>query len=205
MGENVTISKRIIEEISRLPAGEPFTALIFRQLGRTTNIRKVLSRLVKSGELIRLTHGVYCKPKYIEPIGLTLPSLREIAFIITQATGESLLVQGAEAARQLGLSTQVPMHLVFYTNGNSRKLTINGRTVTLKHANPSQLICANNITGTVISALKYLGQDTVNLKTIKKISLILSAEDFTEVLTHVKYMPAWMADIFYLWRSQLKD
>ncbi len=195
-------AKEISQHIDSLPTSKPFTASAFRHFGKTVNIRKILSRLVKSGEIVRLTHGVYCKPKHVPLVGKSLPSIKEIAQTIAATTGETLLIHGAEAARQLELSTQVPMRLVFYTSGNSRELTIANRTVTLKHVNPSQLICAGSIAGTIISALKYLGREHTNVDTIKHIAKRLTPQDFNEVLNNVSNMPAWIADLFYLFQQE---
>lgn len=201
----MTIAKQLIEEINKMPDGKPFNAAAFRHLGKTENIRKILSRLVKSGQIVRLAHGTYCKPKLVPVVGITLPSIKEIAKSITEATGETLLVHGAEAARMLELSTQVPLKLVFYTNGNSRELKIGKRLIALKHVNPSQLICANNIAGIVISALRYLGREHVTIETIEKIANGLSERDMAVTLNNVKHMPAWMADLFYQYKQGLKD
>ena len=47
-------------------------------------------------------------------------------------TNEIIQVSGAEAARQLGLSTQVPAQPIFLTTGQSRRFNIGILEVTLK-------------------------------------------------------------------------
>ena len=194
--------EQIKNRLESIPAGEPFSANLFRSLTSADNVKQILSRLVKTEAIKRVARGVYVKPNIVENIGDVPPSAKEIAKTLAQTTGETIMVHGAEAARQLQLSTQVPMQLIFYTNGNSRKLTIANKTVELKHVNPSKLLGAGTITGTVISALNYLGKKNVTTKTIKKTRRQLSPEDFNCVLNEIENMPAWMSTIFYYYQRE---
>lgn len=201
----MSATEKIREYIKKIPAGKSFSANIFRHLASADNVRQILNRLVKSGEITRVARGVFVKPQKIPKVGETLPSAREIAATITKSTGETIVIHGAEAARQLQLTTQVPMQLVFYTNGNTRKLKIGNRTVFLKHVNPSKLIAAGTTTGIVISALSYLGKDNVTTQTIKMIRKNLEPDEFDSLLKHIKNMPAWMANVFYHYNKEQKN
>lgn len=185
------------DHLKKVPVGSPFTANIFRHLATSDNVRQILSRLVKSGEIKRISRGVYIKPKEIPNIGELPPSVVEVAKIIAKSTGETIAVHGAEAARLLQLSTQTPLQSVFYTNGNTRELKIGNRIVNLKHVNPSKLIKPGTTVGLVISALAYLGRENVTLNTIKKIEKQISKKEFDSVVKEVSIMPAWMANLFF--------
>lgn len=188
---------KIRNKINEIPQGKPFTANIFRAMATSDNVRQVLGRLTKSGEIKRISRGVFVKVKTISNLGEIPPSAIEVAETVARSTGETLAVHGAEAARILQLSTQVPMQRIFYTNGNSRELAIGNTTVTLKHVNPSKLIEPNTPTGLVISALSYLGKENVTLETIKKIEKKLYSKDFKIVLQKLESMPLWMSDLFF--------
>ena len=194
--------EKVKHRLKSIPAGEPFSANLFRSVTSADNAKQILSRLVKSGAIKRVARGVFVKPSIIENVGDVSPSTKEIAKTLAQTTGETIMVHGAEAARQLQLTTQVPMQLIFYTNGNSRKLTIANKTVELKHVNPSKLLGAGTRVGTVISALNYLGKKNVTIETIKKISRQLSSESFKCVLKEIKNMPAWMSTLFYYYQQE---
>jgi hypothetical protein len=200
--ETMKSTKQIELYLSRMPVGEPFTANAFRHLATADNTRQVLSRFVKSGKIKRVSRGVFVKPKAAKKLTVALPSTTEIAKALTKSTGETITVQGAEAARLLQLSTQVPMQLVFYTNGNSRKLKIGNRQVTLKHVNPSKLVKPGTPIGLAISALSYLGKEQVTLESIAKIQSQLTEKDFTALLHEVNSMPSWMADLFFKYRNE---
>ena len=177
--------------------GVPFRAGSLRHLASADNVRQILNRLVRSGEIKRVSRGVYVKPKHIERVGNVFPPVREVAEMIAGSTGESIGVHGAEAARQLQLTTQVPMRLIFYTSGYTREVKIGNQSVLLKHVNPSKLISPGTTAGIVISALLYLGSSNVTEKTLEKVKDRLTEEEFGSVLAEIKHMPAWMANIFY--------
>lgn len=187
----------IKEYIKEIPEGKPFTTGSLRHLASADNLRQILNRLTKLGVIKRVSRGIYVKPENAPHLGRTLPLVKEIAEAVAHSTGENVAMHGAEAARQLGLSTQVPMRLVMYTTGNTREIKIKNQTVLLKHVSPSKLIAPGTIAGTVISALMYLGQEHVTQNTLQKIRDKLTSEDYENVLQQIKYMPAWLANLFY--------
>lgn len=201
----MTAIAKIKAYIAELPAGQSFTAKKLRKFAETANIRQILNRLVKSGELKRVAHGVFAKPKHVKKLGEVLPSVIDVAETLAKSTGETIVVHGAEAARQLQLTTQVPTRVVFYTSGNTRTLKIANRTVKLIHVNPSHLIAPGTKAGLVISALWYLGKENVTVKTIEIIKQHFSKKEFKAVLELIESMPDWMADVFYRYQKGEKN
>src|SRR3990167_3367002 len=191
--------------IDELPEGKVFSSNNLRAFSTTDNIRQLLSRLVKTGKIKRVTKGVFVKPKQSKLVGEILPSAFEIAGSLSKSTGEIITVQGAEAARILQLTTQVPMQLIFYTSGNSRVLKFNTTKVKLKHINPSRLIAAGTTPGLVICALNFIGRKNVTPNTIEKIKSVIPMKEFSETLKLTDKMPAWMADVFYRYKKENID
>lgn len=198
----MTAISKVREYIAGVPEGQAFPSSALRHFAATENIRQILNRLVKAGELKRVARGVFVKPKMIAKVGEMLPSASEVAKTLAESTGETIAVHGAEAARRLQLTTQVPMRLVFYTSGNTRTLKIANRTVKLTHVNPSRLIASETKAGLVISALGYLGRENVTVKTIAIIKEHISAEEFKTVIKLIEKMPAWMADVFFRYQQE---
>jgi len=192
---------KIKEHLEKIPEGEGFTTSSLRHLASVDNIRQILNRLIKEGEIKRIARGVFVKVKHVPHIGEILPLAREIVETIAKTTGEIIAIHGAEAARQLQITTQTPMRLILYTSGNTREVKIKNQSVLLKHVSPSKLIAPGTVAGTVISALLYLGREHVSLETLKKIQNQLSNEEFDSVLKEVNHMPAWMANIFYYFQK----
>lgn len=192
----------IRQYISNLPEGIPFATSALRSLASTDNIRQILTRLVKSGAINRVARGIFIKPKCTSTHGIQFASATEVAKIIAESTGETIIPHGSEAARQLQLTTQVPMRPVFYTNGNTRTLKISNRSVKLKHVNPSKLIAPGSAGRLVISALSYLGKENVSVETIHFIKQSITPEEFQQTTKLVEHMPAWMADLFYRFQQE---
>ncbi len=201
----MTAAMQIREYLAKIPDGQSFPSSTLRTFASTENIRQVLGRLVKTGQIIRVTRGVFAKSKQMPTIGEILPSTSEVADALAESTGETIIIHGAEAARQLQLTTQVPMRPVFYTSGNTRTLKLANRTVKLKHVNPSKLVAPGTMPGLVITALDYLGRENVTKKTLKIIKQRISPEDFKATLQLIKQMPAWMADVFFHYQQEKKN
>jgi len=198
----MTATVRVKEYLSNIPEGQPFPSSALRHFATTDNIRQILNRLVKAGELKRVARGVFAKPKHVSTIGEVLPSASEVAETLAKATGEMIAIHGAEAARQLQLTTQVPMRFIFYTSGNTRTLKMANRTVKLKHVNPSRLVAPGTTPGLVVSALCYLGRENVTTKTIEHIKRRIPSEEFNVTINLAEQMPAWMSDIFYRYQQE---
>lgn len=193
----MTASQQIREKISEMPRGKPISLSSIRQLGTSDNIRQVMLRMVKTGDLERIARGIYIRPMNSRYVQSVSPSAKEVAEEITKNTGELISIHGAEAARRLKLTTQVPTQPIFYTTGNNRKIKFGKMTITLKHITPRKLVAPGTIVGTVITALWYLGKKNVTNKIIKKIVTQLTEEQLNDLMNEIEHMPHWMADLFY--------
>ncbi len=183
-------------QLSSIPRGRPFAmSAIVREVSYA-NVRQVLSRLVKSGEVMRATRGIYVRPKEVPYLGKVLPASEEIVKAISKQTGEIITPHGAEAVRLLQLSTQVPMRPIFYTSGTSRKIKLGKQTITLKHISQRKQVKPGTMTCLVITALWYLGKNHVNENVINTIKQRLNEKQFSEILKHTHQMPIWMVNAF---------
>lgn len=183
-------------QVNRIPRGKPFAISSIGRNVSYANVRQVLSRLVKAGEIMRATRGIYVRPKEVPYLGKVLPGSDEIIKVIARQTGEVIAVHGAEAAHRLNLSTQVPMRSIYYTTGNTRRVKIGKLEIMLKHVSPSKLVKPGTTICLVISALWYLGKNEVNLQVIKKIKQRIKPEEFSELFRYTTHMPTWMAESF---------
>lgn len=196
-GDNAMKAIELVKnQINRMPRGIPFTIQSISANASYGNARQVLSRLVKAGEIMRATRGLYVRPKESPYFGKILPTSEAVVKAISKQTGETITHHGAEAVRMLELSTQVPMRPVYYTSGTSRKIKVGKQIITLKHISPRKQVKPGTVTCTVITALWYLGNHNMNEAVLKKIKEKLSEKQFSDVLKHTNQMPAWMAGAF---------
>jgi hypothetical protein len=193
---------QVKEHIAQIPAGTPFAAVSLQHLGAPENIRKILSRLVQADKLRRVARGVFVKPKKSAYLGEVLPSSYEVVKAIAESTGETISAHGAEVARRLHLTTQVPLQTIFNTSGHSRKIRVGNKTIKLRHVSSRKLVAPGTLRGNVVSALWYLGQENVSQQTIQRIRQQLNEKEFNGVLQETSRMPAWMAKQFYLYKHQ---
>ena len=190
----MTIVEAIRNRINEIGVGESFTSTQFKALGTRASVDQTLSRLVKQGEIIRISRRVFGSPQK-EPLrwrshDRALKSRQAIA----TPHRETIQVHGAEAARRLGLTTQMPLQAVFYTSGPSRELKLGNLPPILKHVARRKLALSGRPSGLALSALWYLGKEQVNTGTIKTIREKLTPQAFEEFKAETLSMPAWMAD-----------
>lgn len=198
----MSIAKQIREHIQSLPEGEAFHLSSLYGLGSPSNVRQVVCRMRKEGELTQVARGIFIRPKVLPYIGKVNPGVKEVVQVIEQTTGVTIAPHGAEAVRQLHLSTQMQMQPTFYTTGNSRNIKLGNRVIRLRHVSPRKMVRPGTIEGLVISALWYMNKKHVSLKTIEHLHQILPEEAFSQVLNASAFMPEWMANVFYLYKKE---
>lgn len=187
-------ARAIRQRIASQAAGEPFTPALFAGLGSRAAIDQTLMRLVKAGDVDRIGHGLYLVPR-IGRFGVKLmPTPEQVARTVAEAEGASVGTHGAEAARRLGLSTQMPVQAVFNTSGSSHKIHLGEMTIQLRRVAPRKLALADRPAGEALSALWYLGRNHVTPETFRHIAKKLPRDEF-EALQSVKgLMASWMAE-----------
>jgi Family of unknown function (DUF6088) len=189
MAESITSA--ILRRIRAMHRGAVFAPRQFANLGTRAAIDQALSRLQRRGQIRRLTRGVYEFPKIHPKIGVLSPSLEGVAKAVAQRTGSRISISGAKAANLLGLSTQVPMQNVFWTEGPSRTIRIGNQTVTLKHVAPSKMIGAGTEAGMVIQAIRSLGERGIHELSINTLATQLPRPVKKAVRRLAPAAPAW--------------
>ncbi|EPA95365.1 DUF6088 family protein [Pseudomonas mandelii] len=188
----MTTAKAIREHIAAHPAGEPFTPALFAGLGSRAAIDQALMRLTKAGQIERIGHGLYSVPR-IGRFGVkAMPAPEKVAQTLAASEGATIEVHGAEAARRLGFSTQVPAQPVFYTSGSSHTVRLGKLVVRLQHVAPRKLALAGRPAGLALSALWYLGRHQVTPATFRRIAEKLPGGEFEALRKAKTVMPAWM-------------
>ncbi len=159
-------------------------------------VGKILSDLVKSGELHHLSRGVYLKTEQTR-FGLVYPPVSEIASAIAERDKAQILPTGATALNLLGLSTQMPMNPVFLTSGSARTITIDGRTITFKRAVPKNFAVKGKIRSLIVQALKYIGENNITEEDRLAIGDLIRRDSDTDNLSEdLQMMPRWIRKFF---------
>jgi len=168
----------------------------FRFLGTGVAVRHALSRLCKEEFIIRLSNGIYLYPKKSKLIGIVYPSIEDIAKAIAKKEKARLIPTGVYALNKLGLSTQVPMKVVFLTDGAPRIIKIGKKaTIRFKKTVAKHLAFKGSISTLVVFALKEIGKGKVTEDEIQKITEALSKEKKENIIYDATIAPEWIADI----------
>lgn len=193
-----SIESKIIQSVAKRGRGTVFFPSDFAHIGSKSAILKALERLSAEGVVLRVARGIYCYPKTDKALGLgaLLPTFEEIAQAIARRDKAKIVPAGAYALNRLGLSTQVPMNVIYLTDGTSRKVSISdNRGISFKHVSPKNLAFQNELTLLINSALKDLGQENVTEEQLSRIKTLLSNEHKDKVMVDIKLMPDWIASI----------
>jgi len=188
-----SVEYQIYNKITKNKRGLIFFPIDFIELGSSESIRKSLSKLEQQKVLERLAHGVYLYPKQHPVYGNLYPSTEEIAKQIARRDHAHIIPTGAAALHQLRLTTQVPMNMIYLTDGAPRKIKIGKQQITFKSTTSKKLATKGKISTLVIQALQELGEKNVDKKIQEHLKVILADED-PKLLKHdTKLAPVWIA------------
>ena len=170
----------------------------FSAFGTNIAVRHALSRLCKSGLILRLAEGIYLYPKIDKELGLGIlyPSYDEIAKEIAKRDKARIVPTGIYALNRLGLSTQVPGNFVFLTDGSPRRIKIGPRKgILFKHTAPKNLAFKSDLAMLITFALKEIKKDSVSPEHLERLKYILKEVPKEEILQDIKLMPSWIKDL----------
>lgn len=203
MSESIEI--QILEKVKKAKRGSLFFTENFSMYGNADALRKALERLVKSGELERLASGIYYRPATSELLGKLTPSIEKVAVAIAKRDKAKILPTGSYALNRLGLSTQVPMNIVYLTDGSARKIKIGNQTILFKKVSPKSVAVVGEISGLAIQALKEIGKEKVLENEIKHIQKLLKHEKPTRLEHDIRLAPMWIKEIMKPVLKEMKD
>ncbi|MEI7833858.1 MAG: DUF6088 family protein [bacterium] len=190
-----SIEKNIQKRIEGRGKGSVFTPTAFLDLGSRQAVDLALHRLVKKGIVRRINRGLYDYPIVDANIGTLAPPIDAIVTAVQERDHTMIQASGGYAANQLGLSEQVPMKIVFYTDGPERHIELGKRKILFKHTTPRVMATANRISGQVIQALRHIGKGHIDDAITAKLRNRLSLSDRQQLLQDIRYAPAWVGAI----------
>tara|TARA_B100000780_G_C20941359_1_gene375450 strand:- start:114 stop:707 length:594 start_codon:yes stop_codon:yes gene_type:complete len=190
-----SIQTRIENKIKSIKRGSVLFPSNFDDIGNVEVVKKSLLRLENKKFLVRLAHGIYLYPKQDKLLGVLYPTIEEIAIAIAERDKARIIPTGTTALNKLALSTQIPMNIVFLTDGAPRSILVGKRIIKLKRTSPKNLAVKGEITSLIIQALKEIGKDNVTAGQLEKIKIHLEKEK-QEIIAHdTKLAPVWISKI----------
>ena len=168
-----SIENKILDKSKKCGRGSVFFVGDFVSYGNRNAVNKALERLTEKGQMLRVARGIYCYPKIekVYGLGAVPPSLEDIAKAMAKRErqnelkiylSERIVPTGLYAQYQLGLTQQVPMNVVFLTDGASRTINLGeGKNIKFKHASPRYFAIRSQLALLLTMALK--DRETENL------------------------------------------
>jgi predicted transcriptional regulator of viral defense system len=188
------VDLNIIER--KVDKGDIFFISDFTELGNYEAVRKSLQRLTKEGKVERIAKGIYFLPKKNERLGTIYPHAEQIAKAIAKRDKARIIATGSKALNLLSLSTQIPLKVVFLTDGSARNIKVGKQTIQFKKTNTKNLSIEHRLTNLIIQAFKAIGKKNVTQEQLQQIQSIIDQSDERDlVYQNLKNAPVWIQKI----------
>ncbi len=197
-----SIDDKIIAKIKKAKKGTLYFAEDFLSYGTAKAVAKALERLEKKDVIERISRGIYSRIDVDPIIGPLRPSTEAIAEAIRRRDKARIMLTGAASLNALGLSTQIPINVVYLTDGAARKIDLGKRKILFKKASPKNLSAIGEISGLVIQALKEIGKNKATEQEIQLILKHLESEEPHRLEHDIRLAPEWIRIIM---RKALKS
>lgn len=187
-----SVDDKVIAKIKKARRGSLFFTEDFLSFGSAKAVAKALERMVEKEEVFRVARGIYACLEKDPILGLIKPSTEAIAQAIAKRDKARIVPTGILALNALGLSTQVPMNVVYLTDGAKRKIDLGKRKILFKNTAPKNLSAIGKISSLVIQALKEIGKDNYTENEIKIILKQLAKEEPYRLEHDIRLAPEWI-------------
>lgn len=190
---NESYSEQVFKRINKFGKGSVFSPVDFADIAGSVTVRKILSRLVIKNSIRRLLPGIYDYPLYSTLLGeFSPPDPDAIAQTLARSFGWTIRPTGNTALNVLGLSTQVPAHWEYLSDGPYRTYEWLGMKMKFKHRTNRELTVLSFKSALVVQALKSLGKNSVNLNVRSTITKNLTKKEKKILLKEAKTVSDWI-------------
>ncbi len=196
MGKHAhSLDQKILARMKATRTATIYAATDFLDLGGRNAVDQVLSRNCRRGVIRKVARGLYDLPRRDAVLGPLAPRPEAVAQALARRAAARLQVAGGAAAHALGLTDQVPVRVVYLTDGRSCQVRVGRSRIILRRASSRQMATAGRVSGTVIQALRWLGQRQVDAATVARLRRRLSPAHRRQLVKDLRYAPTWVAAI----------
>ena len=187
-----SIDNKILNKLKKAKRGSLFYTEDFLSFGGYKAVSKSLERLVNQKQIYRVARGIFAILEKDKILGEILPTAEQIAESIRKRDKARIIPTGVLAMNALGLSTQIPLNLVYLTDGSARTIQVGNRNIIFKKTVPKNLSAIGKISGLVIQALKEISKEKVTKNDIAIILEHLKNEEPYRLEHDIKLAPEWI-------------
>ncbi|MFZ3032559.1 MAG: DUF6088 family protein [Parvibaculum sp.] len=186
-------AQAISEYFQAVPEGEVVCAKQLLHLGSRAAVDEALYRMAGSGEILRISRGLYVRPvegKY----GRRPPNVERVIASVARLKGEEVQPSPAILANRFGLTTQVPMRESYQTSGSGRKLKLGKASVEMRRGPKWLFAVKSRPAREAASVVNWMAENGDKEKAPAFLSR-LSPETRNGLADSRGALPAWMAAI----------
>ncbi len=191
-----SVKDKIRNMIMRKEAGYVFTNKDFLRDFQRYEVDVALTMLVKEGIIRRIIQGIYERPRWNELLDEPVaPDIYSIASALARKFSWRIHPSGNTALNYLGLSTQIPGHIIYHSDGPSRKYKIGNRSLEFKHTSLHELVFRLQESTLVVQALKALGRGNVDGTVIHTLQTRYSPSIWAKIAADTCNTSGWIHEI----------
>jgi uncharacterized protein DUF6088 len=191
-----SIKNKIVARIYGRGRGSVISASDFLVDFRRNDIDKALSLLCKEGTLQRVIPGIYCYPEWSELLQQYLsPDPGRVALALARKYDWRIQPTGNTALNYLGLSTQVPGHIIYFSDGPSRQYNYNNQSLQFKNMILTEAGLKYRESALVVNALKALGKTHITPAVISKLKSRFNKVIWGKVFKDTSKVTGWAREV----------
>jgi hypothetical protein len=120
--------------------------------------------------------------------------MEEIAATLAKKDHVKIMPTGQYALNKIGLSTQVPMKMVYLTNGTKKNISLGKSSIVFQPTTTKKLAMIGTITSLLFLGLEELDLDYLSKSDTNKIINLLKKEDEKKLKHDLKLAPSRISD-----------
>ena len=186
-------TEQIRDRIINAPEGSVFVNSDFADIADNNTIKQSINRLIQEGVLRRVIRGVFEKPKFSKLLGEFVAADPDaVAKALARCYHWTIAPCGDTALNMLGLSTQVTAVWSYISDGPYKTYEWDKTKIEFKHRTNKEVTGLSPTTILVIQALKTLGKEHVDEKTIRVLSRRLNEDEKAALLAEGAEATDWI-------------
>ncbi len=186
------VNRRIISK----KRGWCFTPKDLMDLGSPSAVWQALHRLEQKGTIRRILRGVYEYPKKNQFLGgYATPSPDCVAQGIARSNQWTIVPEGNTALNIIGLSTQVPAHWQYLTDGPTRLYSLDSINLRFIHRAIKETAGLSYDSAVMTQAIKSLGKEHIDDDVIRRLHGLKSPNEWETVLKECRYITSWIYEV----------
>ena len=186
-------TEQIRDRITNAPEGSVFVNSDFADIADNNTIKQSINRLIQEGVLRRVIRGVFDKPKFSKLLGEYVAADPDaVAKALARCYHWTIAPCGDTALNMLGLSTQVTAVWSYISDGPYKTYEWDKTKIEFKHRTNKEVTGLSLMTILVIQALKTLGKENVDEKTIRVLSHRLNEDEKAALLAEGAEATDWI-------------